>query len=90
LASYHMLMHDLSVLLIPATLLLNRSVIAEARRGSDGRLLSGAAGLVFIAPMLMAFVPQHFYLTSLPTLAFLLVSIKRLAIPPATSTATAV
>ena len=90
LASYHMLMHDLSVLLIPATLLLNRSVIAEARRGSDGRLLSGAAGLVFIAPMSMAFVPAHFYLASLAILAFLLVSIKMLATPPATPTATAV
>src|SRR5438876_1070843 len=62
LASYHLLMHDLSVLLIPATLSLDRFVTAEGRRGSDGRLSAGAAGLIFIAPMLMAFVPAHFYL----------------------------
>jgi len=71
LVSYHLLIHDLSVLLIPVVLTIDRFTTAgSASRGSEGALLSAAVAL-FISPLLISFSPSHFYLVSLPILVLL-------------------
>jgi len=67
--SYHLLIHDLSILLLPLAVTLNRFINANARR--DGRLILLASVLMFVAPAGISFMPRHFYLASLPLLAFL-------------------
>jgi hypothetical protein len=70
LVSYHLLMHDLSVLLIPITTTVN-GCIAEVRGNRAARVTVCAATLVFVAPACMSFFPDHFFLVSLPLCAFL-------------------
>jgi hypothetical protein len=72
LVSYHLLIHDLSVLLVPIALTLNRFIEAEATGDRGGRLIARASALMFAAPACMSFIPFHFYVVSLPLLAFLL------------------
>jgi len=69
--SYHLLIHDLSVLLIPIAVTLNRFLEAEATGDRGGRLIARASALMFVAPVCMSFIPSHFYVVSLPLLAFL-------------------
>lgn len=69
--SYHLLIHDLSVLLIPIAVTLNRFVEAEATGDRCGRLIARASALMFVAPICMSYSAGHFYLVSLPLLAFL-------------------
>ena len=61
LVSYHCLLHDLSVLLIPCSLLFIQ------RTGRSFAI----AGLVFFAPTLMIFSPNHFYFAVIGSLALL-------------------
>jgi hypothetical protein len=69
--SYYLLLHDLSVLLIPVALTLNRCIGAEATGDMSGRFAARTSALMFIVPASMAFIPSRFYLVSLPLLAFL-------------------
>jgi hypothetical protein len=69
--SYYLLLHDLSVLLIPVALTLNRCIEAEATGDMSGRPAARTSALMFIVPASMTFIPSHFYLVSLPLLAFL-------------------
>lgn len=57
LVSYHFLIHDMSILLIPCLLALNA-----------GRW---HAWLLFVAPVLMVYAPSMFYLAALPIAVFL-------------------
>ena len=59
LVSYHALVHDLSVLFIPCALLFARK--------TESALL--VAGVVFFAPVLLIFAPNHFYLAVFGVLA---------------------
>lgn len=59
LVSYYGFVHDLSVLFIPCTLLL---------RSGNVRALS-IVGIVFFAPTLLIFAPNHFYLAAFGVLA---------------------
>ena len=69
--SYHLYIHDMSVLLIPVAVTLNEYIGAEAAGDRCGRLIARASALMFAAPACMSFIPFHFYLVSLPLLAFL-------------------
>lgn len=71
--SYYLLLHDLSILLIPVALTLARCIEAEVTGDMSGRLATRTSALMFIAPASMVFIPGHFYLVSLPLLAFLFV-----------------
>jgi hypothetical protein len=75
--SYHFLFHDLSVLLIPIILALDRFVTAEATGDPAGRLVARTAAVMFVAPIMISFVPGQFYLVALPLCALLLVLIQR-------------
>jgi len=69
--SYHLYIHDMSVLLIPIAVKLNEFIGAEATGDRGGRLIARASALMFAAPACMSFIPSHFYVVSLPLLAFL-------------------
>lgn len=71
LASYHFLIHDMSILLIPIAIILNRYLPAEATGDRKGRVLVRTAALMFIAPMCFSYAPEHFYLVALAVLAWL-------------------
>ena len=59
LASYHLLIHDLSILFPTVTITLNRYLPAEANGNRKERLLVRAAALMFAAPMLFSYAPGH-------------------------------
>jgi len=73
LVSYHLLIHDLSVLFLPVTITLNRCLPAEATADKKARRLVCAAALMFVAPICFSYVPSHFYVVALPALVFLFV-----------------
>lgn len=73
LVSYHLLIHDLSVLFLPVAIILNRHLAAEATGDKNGRRLARSAALMFVAPMCFSYVPNHFYVVAVPALAFLFV-----------------
>ena len=72
LASYYVLIHDLSVLLIPVAILLDRFITAETAGDSQGRLVVRAATLTFVAPLLISYLPEQFYLACIPVCALFL------------------
>jgi hypothetical protein len=71
LVSYHLLIHDLSVLLIPVIVLLDDFLPAEASCDGSDRPVFRAAALMFVAPICESYIPQHFYLVCLPLLGLL-------------------
>ena len=71
LISYHSLIHDMSILLLPILLLLNQCIQGVGQRGSLERRAGEITALTFISPMLFLFAPGHFYLVSLVLGAFL-------------------
>jgi hypothetical protein len=73
LVSYHLLIHDLSILLLPVAIVLNRNLAAEATADKKARRLARAAALMFVAPICFSYVPNHFYVVALPALVFLFV-----------------
>jgi hypothetical protein len=69
--SYHFYIHDMSVLLIPILLMLNRFIDAESAGDSHGRTANRLSVAMFTAPAIMSIAPFHFYLVSLFLLSFL-------------------
>ena len=74
IVSYYLFIHDMSVLLIPIVLTLDRFLESEATKDSAGRIRLRAAAAVFVAPVCMAFAPDYFYLMAIPVLFFALVT----------------
>jgi len=72
IVSYHMLIHDLTVMLVPLTLILSRFIESEASEDASGRWMVRFAALLLVTPSLV-FLVTSFYLVSLPLLAFLIV-----------------
>jgi len=69
LVSYYMFIHDMSVLLIPLALTLDRAVCETRDRHQRAKVV--AAVLLFAAPACMSFIPAGlFWIVSLPLLAF--------------------
>lgn len=73
LVSYHFLMHDMSVLLLPLVLVLGQCLRFEGTSDSR-RWLFRSAALMFAAPALQIFLygGEYFVLLALPVLAFFL------------------
>jgi hypothetical protein len=71
--SYHLLIHDASILLIPITLTLNRFIAAEATGERNGRWAARISALAFVSPLCESFIPNHLYLIFLPVAALLFV-----------------
>ena len=69
--SYYLFIHDLSVLLVPIVITLDRFIEAEATGDELGRLKGRASALLFVSPICMSYIPDYFYVVSLPLLAFL-------------------
>jgi hypothetical protein len=65
LVSYYLLIHDLTILLLPLLVMLNRNIIAGSRR------IQIAATLMFVAPLCISYSAEHFYVVTLPTGLFL-------------------
>ena len=72
LISYYAFMHDLSVLLIPLVMMLNRFLAQVDSRTGNLAILSVL--FVFVAPMMQVFIPNQMYLAAL-SITFLLGSI---------------
>jgi len=74
LVSYYLFIYDLTILLLPLTVALNRSTAPF--RGKNGRLLSAACILVFLTPACLILWTDYFYLVSLPVFFFLFMLVK--------------
>jgi len=68
--SYHTFMHDMSVLLVPIVIVLDRTVFAEGSTPSAERNLFRAASLLFVSQLCMSYATDHFYLVAIPLVAF--------------------
>ncbi len=79
LVSYHLLIHDMSVLLIPIALTLSRFIEAEATGDRDGRILARAAALMFVAPLCESFIPDHFCVVAIPLGVFLFTLLRHIS-----------
>jgi hypothetical protein len=71
LVSYHVYIHDLSVLLIPVIVTLNRFIQSEKTGDKAERWAARTAAGVFVAPVCKSFAPDHFYLVSIVVGTFL-------------------
>lgn len=69
LVSYYLFIHDMSLLLLPIAFVASRTVADWVGGRPDPRAL-GAAALLFIAPGLMSFAAEQFWLVTLPLLLF--------------------
>jgi len=78
IVSYYLFVHDLSVLLIPIVVTLDRFILAGAERPAI--TLDRAAGwmsaTLLIAPLCIFLIPDHFYLVALPLCAFMVILIR--------------
>jgi len=72
--SYYLFVYDLAVLLLPLTMMLNRSLSAEAAK--PDRFMSISCALLFLSPACLFFLPTYFYLVSLFVLLFLIAQIR--------------
>src|SRR6266700_764486 len=76
--SYYLFIHDLSILLIPIVLTLDRSISRNVTGEPFGRAAAAISALLFVAPICIFVIPAHFYLVSVLICAFLFVLMKRL------------
>ena len=76
LVSYHLLIHDLSILLIPIVVSLNRFVPGEINGDSRERLAARISVLAWVSPLCESFAPEHFYLVALAVIALLFVLVR--------------
>jgi hypothetical protein len=72
LVSYHLLIHDMGVLLVPITVLISKHLFSEAT-GGPGRDQLRAAALLFVSPIWMSFAPNLFFVISAASLVLFLV-----------------
>jgi len=84
--SYYLFIHDLSVLLIPIVITLDRFIFlngdtnininAEITGGVFNRAAAWMGAALLVAPMVIFLMPEHFYLLSLPLCAFMVILIR--------------
>jgi len=80
LVSYYLFIHDLSVLLIPIVITLDRFIMdgAETSAAVGDRLAARMSATLLVAPMCIFLIPDHFYLVSLPLCAFMVILMRSL------------
>ena len=71
LVGHHTYVHDLSVLVLPVVVLLNRFLPCEAFGDRRGQWIARAAAVMFVLPVAESFSANHFYLVSLPVFLLL-------------------
>jgi len=87
IVSYYLFIHDLSVLLIPIVITLDRFIFADSNfidrdihnQTTNPALKPAAAWMsaaLLVAPMCIFLIPEHFYLVSLPLCAFMVILIR--------------
>ena len=75
LVSYYLFVHDISVLLIPIVIVLDRFVGEEQDSGGAG-WLAVITLLCFVAPGILFLSPNYFYLVSLPIAVLLFLQVR--------------
>jgi hypothetical protein len=70
LLSYHFLLHDMSVLVLPIAVVLNGFILCERSVGSAPTTALWSAALLFVAPIWMAVSARTFFLVAVPVLLF--------------------
>jgi hypothetical protein len=80
IVSYYLFIHDLSVLLIPIVITLDRLIFIDAATtgGALDRLAAWTSAVLLVAPMCIFLIPGHFYLVSLPLCAFMVILMRNL------------
>jgi len=69
--TYYLLIHDLSVVILPILLILSRAVEAGDNLTRLDRLSAWLAAILLVAPMCIFPLPHHFYVVSLPLIGLL-------------------
>ena len=73
LLSYYLFYYEISSLLIPVVVTLNRFLPSEGRHDPTGKWTVRLASLLFASPLLISYAPEHLYLITPLLLALLLV-----------------
>jgi hypothetical protein len=76
LVSYHFLLHDMSILLLPMMVILSANMDAEADGESSRRWLFRSAAFVFAEMTWRVFPPASFFLMCLPLVFFWMCSLR--------------
>ena len=76
LISYHLLIHDMTVLALPIFLVIDGTITSEADANAEDRRLFRCAVPAFLSPLLISYAPGHYYLAALPVIAFTYVLIR--------------
>jgi hypothetical protein len=76
--SYYLFIHDLSVLLIPIAIMLDRSISLETTGGVLDRVTAWVSAGLLVAPMCIFLIPGHFYLVSVPLCTFMVILMRNL------------
>ena len=76
--SYYLFIHDLSVLLIPIVVTLDRFIFNSPETTGNDREPAAAwmSAVLLVAPMCIFLIPGHFYLVSLPLCAFMVILLR--------------
>jgi hypothetical protein len=72
LVGHYAFMHDLNVLLLPMVVLFNSFLSAENGGTKRDQWIGRAAALMFVAPMIDSYFPQHSFLIAVAVLGLLL------------------
>jgi hypothetical protein len=100
IVSYYLFIHDLSVLLIPIAITLDRfifpdpnstdsNVSADTTPTALDRAAVWMSAALLVAPMCIFLIPDQFYLVALPLCAFMVILIRRFPREPALNSARA-
>jgi Glycosyltransferase family 87 len=78
IVSYYLFIHDLSVLLIPIVITLDRFILADPERPATTHDCAAAwmSAALLVAPMCIFLMPAHFYLLALLLCAFMVILIR--------------
>jgi hypothetical protein len=98
IVSYYLFIHDLSVLLIPIVITLDRfifpnpnftgnDVSAEATPPALDRAAAWMSAALLVAPMCIFLIPDQFYLVTLPLCAFMVILMRSFPGEPAVNSA---
>jgi Glycosyltransferase family 87 len=69
--SYYLFFHDSSSLFIPIVIALDRFVATEGSTDRRGKIIFRLAGLLFVFPLLISYIPKYLSLATLPLLGLL-------------------
>lgn len=81
LVSQYILIHDLSVLLLPTVVLLDRYLLVDGQVTGLPLLICRAAEAMIVAPALQAFFPYQFYWVAVAIIAFWLAFGSAISVP---------